>query len=188
MRIYPNRISMLYEFPLNSKIAELGVYKGEFSEVLLNNCVPKELVLIDLWDAESHIASADADGNNLEHIKGSDLCAEVMNKFFDKKNVVVIKGFTDEILKYPNDYFDVIYIDADHSYAGCKNDLKNAFQKIRNGGIISGHDYEWNFEKAKSYYEFGVKQAVDEFCEEYKQQIAFKAMDGCVSFGIIIAK
>ena len=42
--------------------------------------------------------------------------------------------------------------------------------------------------KAKNVYDFGVKQAVDEFCINYKQSIISKAIDGCVSYCIHMNK
>ena len=51
-----------------------------------------------------------------------------------------------------------------------------------------GHDYEMNMNKAKRYYEFGVRKAVDEYCIEFNQEIITKAMDGCVSFCIKVNK
>ena len=51
-----------------------------------------------------------------------------------------------------------------------------------------GHDYEMNMNKATTIYNFGVKQAVDEFCDNYKQTILSKALDGCVSYCIQINK
>lgn len=55
-------------------------------------------------------------------------------------------------------------------------------------GYIMGHDYEMNMSKAKTRYNFGVKQAVDEFCNKYNHKILSKAMDGCVSYCIKINK
>ena len=49
-----------------------------------------------------------------------------------------------------------------------------------------GHDYEMNMNKAKTVYSFGVRKAVDEFCNTYKQTIYAKALDGCVSYAIQI--
>lgn len=53
-----------------------------------------------------------------------------------------------------NKHVDFVYIDADHSYEGVKNDIAVWFDKVNDGGIISGHDYgHVNFP--------GVKKAVD---------------------------
>lgn len=48
---------------------------------------------------------------------------------------------------------DIIFIDADHSYESVKNDILKWYPKIKQGGIISGHDYG---------EPCGVQQAVDE--------------------------
>jgi hypothetical protein len=80
----------------------------------------------------------------------------------------------------------MIYIDGDHSYEGCKKDLEIAYKKCKSGGYIMGHDYEMNMKKATREYFFGVKRAVDEFCQVYKQSICAKGLDGCVSYAIRI--
>ena len=49
---------------------------------------------------------------------------------------------------------DFVFIDADHSYAGCAGDIRNYLPKIRKGGIMMGHDYN-----ARAYP--GVISAVD---------------------------
>ena len=66
--------------------------------------------------------------------------------------------------------------------------MANAYIKIKNKGYIIGHDYEMNMQKAHTNYNFGTKEAVDEFCIKYNQKIISKAYDGCVSFCIEINK
>jgi hypothetical protein len=188
MKIFQTRNQMIAALPKNRVIAELGVFKGEFSRLLLDICKPKELVLIDLWDG-GIILSGDVDGNNVERINCHHLEKTVINSFQGLDHVIIRKGYTTEVLsEYPDNYFDVIYIDADHSYEGCKADLKMSYKKIKNGGYIMGHDYEQNFEKTENVYNFGVNRAVNEFCQKYSQAISIKANDGCVSYGIKIKK
>ena len=52
--------------------------------------------------------------------------------------------------------FDFLYIDGNHRYEAVKSDLINYYPRVKKGGIISGHDYE--FEGTPD-----VKKAVDEF-------------------------
>jgi len=107
------------------------------------------------------------------------------NKYKDVPNVRLFKSRSDTFLQnQPDNTYDIIYIDGDHSYSGVKTDLQNAYKKIKSGGYIMGHDYEMNMQKANHIYNFGVKQAVDEFCETYSCKIISKAMDGCVSYCI----
>lgn len=37
--------------------------------------------------------------------------------------------------------FDLVFIDGDHSYEGCRLDLELAFDKVKFGGVIALHDY-----------------------------------------------
>jgi hypothetical protein len=186
MIYYDNRIEMLSTLPKKMVICELGVLKGEFSEKILTTCEPIELVLIDTWNGE--IGSGDENGNNFKLYDGDELFNLVKTKFSSNSNVKIIKGKTDKILDFPNSYFDIIYIDADHSYEGVKSDLLNSFLKIKNDGYIMGHDYDVNKLKTNNNYDFGVKRAVTEFCNEYNQELNSVSMDGCTSFSIKIKK
>jgi hypothetical protein len=82
----------------------------------------------------------------------------------------------------------MIYIDADHSYEGVMVDLANAAKVIKDGGLIMGHDYDHNPAKNTKEYPFGVRRAVDEFCQMHGQAIEAVGMDGCVSFAIRYSK
>jgi predicted O-methyltransferase YrrM len=48
---------------------------------------------------------------------------------------------------------DFVFIDADHEYDSVVKDINAWLPKIKQGGIISGHDY---------FNPCGVKKAVDE--------------------------
>jgi hypothetical protein len=54
--------------------------------------------------------------------------------------------------EYGNKYFDMIFIDGDHTYEQARKDILNYLPLVQIGGIISGHDYNWD----------GVRKAVDE--------------------------
>ena len=45
-----------------------------------------------------------------------------------------------------------MFIDADHSYTGMIQDIQSWLPKIKSGGYLAGHDYDWP----------GVLQAVTE--------------------------
>ena len=114
---------------------------------------------------------------------------ELLEKYKEIPNIKIYKSNSIHFLQNQEDNtYDIIYIDGDHSYNGVKQDLTNAFSKIKNGGYIMGHDYEMNMNKTKNNYNFGVKEAVDEFCIRYNQTINAKAIDGCVSYSINIKK
>ncbi len=169
------------------KICELGVYKGEFLDFLVDNIDYGSIEGVDLF--EGIIDSGDVDGNNVEYADLEKQLILLNDKYKDNNLVTINKSYTDKFLSnQSDDTFDIIYIDADHSYTGAKRDIELSYKKIKSGGYIMGHDYEMNMDKAKQYYNFGVTQAVNEFCDEYNQTIISKGMDGCVSFCIQINK
>jgi hypothetical protein len=172
--------------PKNEIYGEIGIFKGEFSKILLSELNPKQLVLFDLF--EGLVGSGNKDGNCFETVNLSNEFLRLQSELL-LQPVKFEKGDSSILLNnYPNNYFSMIYIDGDHTYEGTKKDIMVAFNKVKNGGWIMGHDYEMNMEKAHTFYQFGVKQAVDEFCLSYGQVITAKALDGCVSFAIKVNK
>ena len=168
--------------PSNSIIGEVGVFKGEFSKFLYS-LNPQKLILFDLFQGVT--GSGDQDGNNFQYANLDDEYRNLSN--LAQQNIVLEKGDSSLLLSnYPNEYFDMIYLDGDHSYEGVRKDLEQAILKVKKGGWIMGHDYEMNMAKAKTRWSFGVSRAVNEFCQNYKQTIFAKGNDGCVSFAIQI--
>jgi hypothetical protein len=187
MRTYKTRINMLSLIKKQGKICEMGALKGDFAEIILGLCDPKEFVLVDIWPDK--VMSGDVNGNNLEEFYGEHLYEYVTRRFENIPEVKILRELTTKALKkYPDNYFDAIYIDADHTYKAVVKDLKWAYKKIKDGGFMMGHDYEINSAKTSAQYDFGVQKAVDEFCKKNKQEIYAKAMDGCVSYAIKVTK
>lgn len=192
MQIFDTRDEMIASIPKGGLMAELGVFKGEFSVKIDEICQPDELILIDSWTGE-RLYSGNVDGNHRNGVRqyytGEELYYLTEMNIKECRGIVtMLKANTDVLRAFTDNIFDMIYIDADHSYEGVLNDLINAYHKIKNGGYIMGHDYEHNMHKTNNSYSFGVKKAVDEFCREYNQKISMKGMDGCVSYGIKISK
>ena len=181
---FNTREEMIRELvPQEGVYAEIGVFVGKFAESLKNILNPKQLVLIDLFEGEQ--ISGDQDGNNVVQCNLDESFVRIKNRYASDATVEVRKGDSVSVLsEYPDNHFDMIYIDGDHSYAGCKRDLEVAFKKVKSDGWICGHDYTMNMEKANTFYNFGVARAVDEFCNERKLSIHALGMDGCVSFAI----
>ncbi len=186
-RVFETRDEMLSVLPANPVIAELGVFDGDYSERIFAICNPKELVLIDYW-GDGNIVSGNENGDNIRHITGAKLYANVVAKLGDKPNVKIFKDWTSKILQFPDNYFDMVYIDANHEYDGVSKDLEYCMAKVKHGGWIMGHDYEMNNAKTKASFKFGVRKASLDFCKKYHQKVTIKGMDGCVSFGIKLNK
>jgi hypothetical protein len=165
-------------------IAEVGVFKGDFSQHLLTLFSPKQMFLVDPWEP-GVIMSGDQDGNNVTQYQGEDIYASVKERFAKNKNTTIIRNYSKALasMLVPA-CLDLMYIDGDHSYEGVKTDLALAYDLVRPGGWICGHDYEMNPAKTQNVYDFGVKRAVDEFCLEKGMRIWALLRDGCVSYAI----
>ena len=187
VQIFDTRTDMLSLVRPHGVYAEIGVFEGVFSDILCKKLQPTRLVLLDLFSGIMY--SGDQDGNNLKEADTSVVYKRLLDVSRRFPALEVVKGDSStQLAGYPDQTFDMIYIDGDHSYEGVKKDLEVAYAKVRSSGWIMGHDYEINPVKAKNVYDFGVKRAVDEFCVTRKVRITAKGMDGCVSYAIYIVK
>lgn len=181
---YPDRNAMVKELvPIGGVIAELGVFQGEFAKVLYDTLKPSKMYLVDTWNGR--LISGDVDGNNVVAVDAHVAYEKTKTAFQLEREVMVVRKTTTEFLHNLEDNsLNLVYIDADHSYEGVKQDLYNSWSKVQAGGWIMGHDYEINSNKCRNNYDFGVKRAVDEFVKHYGLRIEALALDGCVSFAI----
>ena len=118
----------------NIIMAEVGCYAGESTEFFMKSKKIKILYAIDLW----------ADPlSNYENILSTHNFNEVENEFDNKMavyNIVKMKMPLEEALpSLP--MLDAIYIDANHDFDFVLADLLHAAKKVKQGGIIAGHDY-----------------------------------------------
>lgn len=84
-----------------------------------------------------------------------------LKRFGIEDNVTIMQMTTDEAVKKVKGKYPLIFIDADHSYESIKTDITKWREKLKKGGIISGHDYspkQWP----------GVVKAVTESLGEVK--------------------
>ncbi len=82
----------------------------------------------------------------------------MVTRFSENYNVKIYRTDSVEATNhFPDEYFDWIYIDADHSYEGCKRDLNAWYPKLKKGGMFCGHDFLDGEIPAGI---FGVKSAV----------------------------
>jgi hypothetical protein len=177
MTDYKTRNELLTLVPKKCKFLELGVFRGEFAKEILKIVEPSEFYLVDIWTGKA--GSGDKDGAN--YVEVSDMKNVYLNLIHQtstKPNIHVIRcdsvGF---LQSCDNEFFDAIYVDADHSEQAVYDDMVNSFRVIKNDGYLMGHDYHHQ-----------IKVAVDRFCVDYQQNITHITEDGCPSFSIKIKK
>jgi hypothetical protein len=66
------------------------------------------------------------------------------------------------VKRFKDNIFDLIYVDADHSYEGCLRDIEDWYPKVKKGKFLIGDDY-MPYEGRHKDIKFGVIEAVNEF-------------------------
>lgn len=158
--------------PVNHTGVEIGVLKGDFSKMIIENLNPKTLWLIDAFDNGGQKYS---DGLSTAYSTIGDYynLIERFKSYIEAWQVFPQRNYSFDVVKYlADDVFDFIYHDASHLYEDIKRDLIDWLPKLKVKGLMCGHDYI-------EYKDFGVMQAVDEFCKEYNfEMIIFNKNGG----------
>ena len=92
----------------NSIGCELGVFLGEYSEILLSSKKFNRLYLVDTFDGQ--IGSGDKYGNNMRILGGEYLLANAIHKFQNNNTVEIIKSDSIKFLKNCNSNFLILFI------------------------------------------------------------------------------
>ena len=83
----------------------------------------------------------------------------------DPRTNIILKSSDDACKMFEPKSLDFVYIDANHTYEAIKKDLINWTPLVKDGGMVSGHDYEyWDDEKQIR----SVKIAVEEYFDKSK--------------------
>ena len=160
LKVVLNRENLLKLLPKNSIFAELGVDIGDFSAKILSLTQPKKLYLIDPWSSERYYK------NKMNYVK------KRFQKEIDAARIIIIRDKSEKVLKkFENDYFDCVYIDTLHSYKQTVKELELCRMKVKDGGIIMGHDYCLGVIYIATAY--GVVQAVNQFCVKYDWEFIY---------------
>jgi len=135
-------------FNKNDKIAgaEIGVYKGNLSRMLLEAMPKLTLYMIDRWQAYSkdEMIANENSSMSLRDQKTFDMAYEKAKLIRDKyyERVFIFYGCSLNASFFCKDNkLDFVFIDADHSYDAIINDIQVWLPKIKKGGYICGHDY-----------------------------------------------
>lgn len=133
------------ELPDNCVIAEIGVADGKSALMLADELYSLgkkfTLYMIDSLD-----------------YGGKDQLRTIVNNVI-KAGIEGIEIYPYDSLeaadKFPENHFDFVFIDSSHLYYSTKREIEEWYKKIKEDGILAGHDYNEN-------EGIDVKLAVDE--------------------------
>jgi predicted O-methyltransferase YrrM len=114
-----------------NKGVEIGVRKGDFSAVLCKANPNIELYCVDPWERYG--------GWSQEHL---DEYCEHTKKQLEPYNATVLRMKSlDAIHEFDKKPLDFAYIDGDHRFDHCMQDIIEWSRRVKRGGIIAVHDY-----------------------------------------------
>lgn len=165
-----NHISALLNRIRADTIVEIGVRDGKNLLNLLSCNYIQQAYAVDIWKDTGIIAQNDERSSQKILDEQYNTVIELSQK---DPRIHIIKDFSTNAAKlFPDEYFDFVYIDADHTEQAVTDDINSWWSKIRYGGILSGHDYSPAIVNYGDYIlTFGVIQAVNKFVNENKLQL-----------------
>ena len=136
-----------------SRMVEIGVWKGKsisYLGVLIKNSNKNiKIYGVDTWSKlETENYHTD------QYFKDDALYKEFLKTIEPISDIVVpCRGKSSDISEtFPDKYFDVVFIDACHDYECINDDIIKWLPKVKQNGIISGHDISFS----------GVSRAVNQ--------------------------
>ena len=141
---------------------EIGVAEGLNAENILKTLLIQKLYLIDPYTPYLE------DGELMTRYAYRLLIAKKKLSKFKEKIVFIIKKASEALDDIP-EKVDFVYIDDGHDYVCVKRQIQLYYPKVREGGIIGGHDFTSSF--------LGLCKAVFEFAKNNNLTIYGKQGD-----------
>lgn len=118
-------------------MVEVGVYRGEYGEVLAKSGL--EIYGVDPWLAYpdypyyGQVETQEREDANYK---------ETVRRLAPYQNVQLLRTTSMQALQYfPDESIDCVYIDANHDFKYVAEDIAGWTKKVKKGGFVSGHDY-----------------------------------------------
>jgi hypothetical protein len=163
---------LLARMPKGAKVAEIGVWEGNFSRRILEICEPAELHLIDPWLYQPEFGNTGFGRKKNEHLMEVKY-QDVVAAFKDDARVKIHRATSEEALSaLPDGSLDWVYIDGNHNEPFVGNDLALCLRKVKADGIITGDDFNWQAEASGA----PVKRAVEAMVAELGDQAKLTLM------------
>jgi len=125
-----------------TKIAEIGVWVGRFMDGVLSVCDGVN----EYWGIDMYRKIPDSNYHEVNMLKMTNdewdvLYSSVCKHMLKHRQLRLIREESSRAAGiFPDGYFDLVFIDGDHTYEAVLQDLKAWTPKVRKGGWVSGHD------------------------------------------------
>lgn len=135
---------MVEKFPSGSRFVEVGCWVGRSACYLgveiINSRKDIKLDCIDIWYCNGMPDLKDEDV-----VKNGTLYKDFIRNIEPLRGIITPRRLTSEEAyeTYEDHSLDFVFIDADHSKEGISADIPNWYSKVKHGGVLAGHDYDY---------------------------------------------
>lgn len=150
----------------NAHFVEVGAWLGKSASYMAveiaNSGKNIKFDVVDTWEGSiNEIAHKDS----ISKLDTTLYDAFLNNISPVNKYITPIKGLSENIADlYTDESLDFVFLDASHDYEFIKKDIEKWFPKIKNNGVIAGHDY--NEIGTEGVVWDGVVRAVNEYFDK----------------------
>ncbi len=165
----PRRRWILRYVPKHSVGCEIGVFRGHFTELILEHVQPRQLFLVDPWTRLGETFGWGQEYTNFDTLKTATAKREVelRARAFPETDVRLIEGTYPDCRQDMAPVLDWAYLDASHSFEATLNELVHLDSHVSETGLILGDD--WVHRRKGRHH--GVFQAVQRFVRDYNWEI-----------------
>jgi len=134
----------------NIKIVEVGSWKGMTTSILAKSVrdFGGNVYAIDHWKGQQNAPHHISQTNSLD----------ILTVFRDNMQILGLDNVHPFVVPslqgvelFKDDSLDMVFIDADHIYDFVKKDIQVWYSKVKNGGILCGHDCELKYTDAGQF-------------------------------------
>lgn len=142
--LHPSELESLAKLATNRRVLEVGAFRGLSAWGMA--ITARSVVSVDTFSANS------AGQQQMPELTTLDDYTRAVSRF---SNVRWHIGTSEDCARRLNEEFDMIFLDAMHTYEDVKADIERWWPSLVDGGVMAFHDY--------GHADFpGVKRAVDE--------------------------
>ena len=129
--------------PKNSVLVEIGSYLGASAAFLSSAAGERNhtLYCVDTWRNDAIDDPREKEGRDTFKEFNRNINKYVKRKYV--KRITLLRGLSCDMAKKFQGRIDLLFIDADHSYEGCRSDIESWLPFVKNEGIVVFHDYGW---------------------------------------------
>ena len=151
---------MVNKFPSGSRFVEVGCWLGRsacyFGVEIINSGKEIKLDCVDTWLGAPELLEEDV-------VKNGTLYSDFLRNIEPLRNIITPIRLTSTQASrlYEDESLDFVFIDADHTKEGIEADLLCWFPKVKKGGVLAGHDWDYP----------AIKEALNSFIGEEKIEV-----------------